>query len=153
MEAGYQVGSVSQFYFWADSRPNGGFFNHFVTYVPGVDYGHATTFVITRSNPTTTWQVNIYDSSGNSWLAYSTNNSMAPDEIIIGQEIAGSSGASAPVADFTHNVWFASSGSHYQSNSGSGFHPSPAGAPNKGVIAEPPAGDSNAGGDIETYCC
>lgn len=150
VEAGYIQGSGFEDYFWADNRPNGGFFYHELTEVPGADYGHATTFIINRTSTTTKWLVDIYDSAGNSWVNYSTNNSMAPNEIVIGQELAGGGGASAPRADFTHNVYYSGSGSAYQNNQGSGFV---AARPPYGGIAAVPAGNTNAGGDIYTYCC
>lgn len=153
VEAGYLIGSASLEYFWADSRPNGGFFFHPITSVPGADFGHQTTFIINRTSTTTKWMVDIYDGAGNSWINYSTNNSMAPNQILVGQELAGAGGASAPRADFTHNVYYSGSGSAYQNSVGDGIITINGAPPPYAVMAARPAGNANSGGDIYTYCC
>ena len=158
VESGYYHGSgvASTVYFWADSRPNGTFNLHFLSTVPTGDYSHTTTFTIVQTATWNQWEVVISDYVGNQWINYSTNNGMTPDEIIIGMELAGPGGMSAPRADFTYNQWHSSAGWNYQT-SGTGyvpFHNAPSpNPPPYGGTASSPNGSTNHGGDIYTYCC
>lgn len=72
---------------------------------------------VVRSS-TNTYQVTI-TSNSYSTTVYSTNNSVSPGRIAIGQELTGINGATAPQAYFGNNKWFTSSGvGYYQSNNG-----------------------------------
>jgi hypothetical protein len=106
VEAGIknETGYGYTFSFWADQRPNGGgYHNHYMNAFFQGDFDHDTTFYIFENGSNrfavvkTVAGVNgcMYVCSA-SWTEYSTNNSMSPNYITLGAELAGSSGASSP---------------------------------------------------------
>lgn len=135
-------------YFWADSRPNGGgYTEHDLATVPSGDFGHNSTFQI-YGLCCSEYQVEIYSPS-NIYNGTSTANSMSPTDVVIGQELFGTSGASAPTANFVDN--------EYINTSGGGVYfttaPNPQqSSPVHAVWAVKPA-SGNSGGKLQTYCC
>ncbi len=158
VEAGYinLDGQGYVTFFWADARPNGGFYFHNINAAYVGDFGNKVIFRITRvsSNEFEVDKANDGCTSqcSASWTYYSTNNTMAPNAIHIGQELAGSSGgASAPNGHFTDNYWQSTRDNSWnaQNNDGNGLR-----------CDNPPCikyqvhpGGNSTGGDIYTYCC
>lgn len=152
-------------YFWADARPNGGRFHlHYVNGVFVGDIGHKVIFRVAKTNSSTfeVDKANELPSSGGcsaqcsaSWTNFSTSNSISPNFIQIGLELAGSSGASAPRVDFTNNYYLDSNlNPHPQTAAGQVFHIPPAsdGNPIKtNWVNNHPGGPT--GGDFYTSCC
>jgi hypothetical protein len=110
VEAGYFFtdGSSSAQFFWADSRPmNSSTFN---LHILGSADSEGTTdhYMIikdARGGPGI-FQVWVYnDGLSTLYQGTSTSNTMAGDRVIIGQELAGTNGASAGTANFTRNIW------------------------------------------------
>jgi len=110
VEAGYFFtdGSNSPQFFWADSRPlNSSTFN---LHILGSVNAEGTTnhFMIIkdgRGGPGI-FQVWVYnDGLSTLYQGTSTSNTMNGNQIIIGQELAGTNGASAGTANFTRNIW------------------------------------------------
>jgi hypothetical protein len=106
------VQSSAQRYFWADVRPvDCTFFKQYFANVPSGDYGYYTYFQIYRKD-STDWTITVSSQTGY-WSGTSTNNSMHPDDINQGMELAGQSGASAPATQYTNryykdttNTWY-----------------------------------------------
>ena len=116
VEAGYATYS-SAFshtvqYFWADQRPSGGYNEHPLSSVASGDYGFPTYFNIlyVGSNQ---YRVSIQGYTSGSHQYYSTNNTMQPTLIQMGQELAGSGSASAPYAAFFGRYGYTTSGGSY----------------------------------------
>jgi hypothetical protein len=109
VEAGiFRQSGGAQIYFWADSRPMNS--NTFNLHLLGGTDGAGTNdhFMIikdARGGPGI-FQLWIYnDSLSTLYNGTSTSNTMRGKRIIIGQEVAGTSGASATNANFTRNIW------------------------------------------------
>lgn len=140
-------------YFWADLRPQDhGTNEHPLNVVPSGDYGRSVEFHIAKCCGSNTYEPLIFSPTLGTLTEYSTNNAMQANRIEIGQELAGSGGASAATADFTYNTWISTrdNTTHYQYLNGSvdlEGAPPPAGYwvvyPNK----------SSTGGDWQTSCC
>jgi hypothetical protein len=109
VEAGYltttSAYSTTTNYFWADNRPNLGFTQHVLAQVPSGDYGHNANLLIWRNfGQTNRWIVDI-STPNYGYSTYSTSNDFNPTDIQIGQELAGTSGASASNAYFSDNYY------------------------------------------------
>jgi len=137
VEAGYQGGSDGcggigfygfECYFWSDSRPNGGYFNHFNA-LPSDNYNHHTRFKIKWiGNGSWDVSVNPLASSDGYWDSTSTNNTIYPQDEQIGQELSGSGVfydnwittvdyVNTKWADANVNFWYqGSKGSEFASN-------------------------------------
>lgn len=144
-------------YFWADYRPGDSMLNfHYIAVVPSGDYGYATFFDIYRtasSNCSTsprsgTFAVNIA-SETQFYNNTSARDCQTPDDINIGQELAGTSGASAPTANFTDNEWVGTNGvANYQTLNAD--TPSPNAPVSDSWVTLP--SHSSTGGDFTTKC-
>jgi hypothetical protein len=109
VEAGFiaQDGGGNPYYFWADSRPmNSNTFNlHILNQADSADFDH---FMIIKDarGAQGVFQVWIYnDSHSLLFNGTSTSNAMSGNKIIIGSELAGTNGASAPPGQFQRNIW------------------------------------------------
>jgi hypothetical protein len=167
VEAGLknETGYGSTFSFWADQRPGGGYHNHYNNGITQGDIGHSITFFIYKTG-TNQWRVTKAHAGVNGctsqcsadWTQYSTNNSMVANYITLGDELAGSSGASSPDIHFTWNFYY----------NNSSWYPQGAGNPGAGLVGAgltPPPDDppyaywangqvgGPTGGDLDTYCC
>lgn len=165
IEAGIknETGYGYTFSFWADQRPGGGYHNHFMNGIIVGDIGYSITLWIFKTG-TNQWQVSKTRAGVNGctsqcsadWTNYSTSNSMAANYITLGDELAGSSGASSPDIHFTYNYWYNGS-----------WHSQGAGNPGARIIGanggppdDPPFAywvngqvGGPTGGDLDTYCC
>jgi len=157
VEIGYSTfGSSSVQYFWADSRPGSTYYEHPMASVAGNEYGTRPQFAIQHGSGNS-WVASIVgpgSNFGGSWT--STNNTMTGNDIQIGQELAGTTGASANYANFTINVWYGyyDGSFHYQTNSGQDLNLA------YGSTSNPPYGgwdvipqNSTTGGQFTTNCC
>ncbi len=100
---GGSASGIDLHFFWADSRPNSTFIYHDFGLVPDNYFGHKVNFLILKKS-TNTWTVNIQPVSiaGAATLAgTSTNNAMTPQSAEMGQELAGTKGASANPVNYT----------------------------------------------------
>jgi hypothetical protein len=108
-----EAGSIAQegsgpVFFWADSRPlSSSVFN--LHLLGGTDAAGTTDHYMIikdgRGGPGI-FQLWIYnDSLSTLYNGTSTSNTMSGNRIVIGQELAGSNGASAGDANFTRNIW------------------------------------------------
>jgi|GEM_PF-2107710 hypothetical protein len=112
VEAGYlvnsQVDNGTELWFWADYRPSDSNINdHYAaTGISSSDYGNNVNITIQSGTNTlgTSWTVQVFGNA-TGIEGTSTHNSMIPTQIEIGQELAGSSGVSAPRAIFEYNTW------------------------------------------------
>lgn len=102
-------------YFWADVRPvdktvaNLNFHNW--GNIPSGDYQHTDTFYAWQdSQAVNQFDLAIHTTQGGSFTGASTNNTMAPSLIQMGQELAGNAGAYAPFANYTYRYYTNSSG-------------------------------------------
>lgn len=108
VEGGYwaNVGwnNGAQTWFWADSRPedSNNVNVHPSSPMPGSGDGGQYAFVDIEQINSCTFDVFI-DGFSTDLSGVSTNNCISPNDIQLGQELAGSSGANAPTADFTDN--------------------------------------------------
>src|SRR5205085_458869 len=100
--------SINQSYFWADERPGSTFMYELFQDVPAAEFGNTDHFVIINDTSTTPggFQILVYNDSSTTLLQGTSNdNTMVGTVIIIGQELVGSTGAAAPQATFTHNMY------------------------------------------------
>jgi hypothetical protein len=151
VEAGYSTNSNDHItyvdYFWADTRPGYGHYEHILSSVPPGDYGNYVNLTI-KLTSSSSFQA-LISSPNYSYSATSINNSMSPNDITIGQELFGSSGASAPTAHFINNQYINTSNvSIYQYLNGSLSTPNP---PYGGWTTQPRY--SSTGGNMYTDCC
>ncbi len=157
IEAGYHTitgnhahGCTSDgvWYYWADWRPGDSGLNiHCLGTVQSGDLGYNAWLYIANSG-TNQWTIQVSPQT-NYWSGLSTNNSMSADNIEIGMELLGTSGASANTGYFTYNAWRDTVNNtwHDQTNSGQTHNDSPI---NSGWTT-PPNG-SNHGGTFHTGC-
>jgi len=109
VESGYIAdGGSNQVYFWADSRPmNSSTFNlHLLGGTDGT--GTVDHFMMIKDGRGAPglFQLWIYnDSLSTLYHGTSTSNTMSGRRILIGQELAGTSGSSATNVNFTRNIW------------------------------------------------
>jgi hypothetical protein len=163
IEAGYVVGGTTQgyysspVYFWADLRPGSIYFDHLLQTVPQGDYGQTLDVLIELQSTPGTWYVGMSSPGFNSDYSpspqFSMNNSMVPDWIHVGQELAGTqNNAGSPATDWTYNQWMDNLGSyHFQTTDGWGGTPRSDNPP-YASWAIPPS-QSSTGGDLVAYCC
>jgi hypothetical protein len=140
-------------YFWADERPNGGGYNwHDFGQVPSGDYQHNATFNIVNDG---SQSYEVYVSTYTTYyLGYSTHSIVSPNDIVIGQELAGSSGASAPVSFFSDNQWLDSNDAPHYQTYGSDTTPYPLTSDNPPYASwfiHPQ--NSSTGGSLQASCC
>ncbi len=95
VEAGYiDDGHTGEYYFWADKRPvDGVFYQHPMGVIPGADYYTYTTFSISRVVGVGNRYLVAESGWSTSWTGYSSANSMIIDNVEMGMELSGSSGA------------------------------------------------------------
>jgi hypothetical protein len=164
VEAGYiATEGSSKVYFWADARPTtSSTFNlHLLggTDPAGVN-DHFMLIKDGRVSPQT-FLVFIYNDSlstlYNGTSAISSGTPMKGNRIIIGSELAGSSGASADNANFTRNIWAVQAlGPEYvfwynrQTTKGSVTSASP---PTGSWTVDPASPPPPEGGQFTTHCC
>lgn len=110
VEAGYangnaENGEIGQYLFWSDVRPCscGGYHEHDSPVLKNGDYGNEADVGIFRDD-SSDWGVYV-DGTDTSISGVSTGQTMQATIIVIGQELAGTSGANAPTAHFTYNYW------------------------------------------------
>jgi hypothetical protein len=161
VEAGYHVDDGgTPIFFWADSRPmtSSTYNNHFLG--PTDPVGTTDHFMIIkdgRGGPGIV-QVWIYnDSLSTLYNGTSTSNPMSAERVIIGQELAGTNGASAGTANFTRNIWAVQVlGPEYvfwynrQADEGNVINQSP---PFGSWTIDPATPPPPEGGQFTTHCC
>jgi len=162
VEAGIIGLGTETHYFWADNRPNNGFFFHDIGQVPSGDFNHQALLYIVSQNSlpgfANTYAVEIVPvgpGGSGPYLATSTSNTMASQRIDLGQELDGSSGASAPDAVFSGMEYKLAGETfqdslHTQDNDGSLILANP--PPPRGRWVTPPS-QSLTGGAFDTNCC
>lgn len=106
VEIGYTKGNdtnYTQDYFWADVRPGQNYRFFDLGPVASCAFGNYTYFLIDTTGPDE-WEAYFSDCNRSS-DNYSYNNSLSPDTITIGSELAGTARASANRAYFIDNYW------------------------------------------------
>jgi hypothetical protein len=154
IEVGYWARSSTQQFYWADCRAGASYYEGAFGTVTTSDKYKPNYFQIRRNTKNSTyWFVQIMAIS-NSWSLVSSANSMWPDQIEIGGELTGNSGASMYSGHTTNNryIHYGSSSTpnyYYQGRDGDGKTQNPpfvsgwtAGAPDPG----------GTGGDWYAYC-
>jgi hypothetical protein len=124
VEAGYvRFSGDSERWFWADLRPmGGGCFNHcyYIEHDEGIlnsgDYNNVVDITIMANGTAKQWSVSV-GGHVTGFNATSVDNTMSPNRIDIGQELAGTQGANAPHANYQDNTWI-KNGEHYQTVDG-----------------------------------
>ena len=162
IETGYtDYRSSKQTFFWADKRPGKPFAFELREDVAAGNYDQMQHFRIIKDGRTTPnlFQVFMYnDSSSTFFQGTSNDNAMKGNQIIIGQELYGTAGASAPQATFTHNLFAAEalgpanvflSNAQIQLGSLTNNNPPMGGWD----IAPPSSGELPEGGQFSTICC
>ncbi len=121
IEAGYGTfkDPNNPWYYWADMRPGLGYAEHPKEQVPSGDFGNAAQLLI-RKSATNTYIISI-TSPYASITGTSTANSMSGDRVQIGEELQGTTGASAPTARYFNNVYIDTSNNYYVENSTGGY--------------------------------
>ncbi len=145
-----QYGQDSDALFWADMRPTGlGLAVHLGAFLENNDFGHFANVTISKI-ASDQFAVSITGLPQASLSGTSTANPIAPNRIVIGMELCGNYGASAPVNGFTNNLYQDPHNGYwyYQTNSGS-QHAAGAVNPTVGYWYSPPTG-TNHGGDFRT---
>jgi len=128
--AGY-VGALGYYsdpvYFWADERPSApgtmdNFNAHVLGYVPTQDLNHGATFRILQAHDGTGhYGIQVFNKDCllvPDYTDVSTQDQLVPTGIDIGAEVYGSSGASAPPAEYTDNQFQDNNGWHYEIDGG-----------------------------------
>jgi hypothetical protein len=147
--------------FWADNRPNQGFFCHDQGALQAQEFNQPVFLAIavrpTDPNSFDVEALTCTSTTGNGTcqrraiIGTSTNNTMAATAIEMGMELAGTNGASAPATNFTGsltpnpNVSF---GWTFLKLDGNILQ----NAPVKGAWTTTPS-TSNSGGSFQTSCC
>ena len=131
VEAGYEGGFDGcggfgfygfQCYFWSDSRPNGGYYNHFNN-LPSDNYYHHTRFKIKwLGNGSWDVSVNPLSTTDGYWDQTSTSNTIYPQDMTIGSELEGY-GASddnwITTVDYLNSKWADANGNfNFQGSKG-----------------------------------
>ncbi len=145
--------SASEIMFWADQRPGANFYAHPGNTLQSGDFGKYGSFEILQTAKNT-YHIAGYG-LGTSISGTSTNNSMPLNDITIGGEVDGSSGASAPKNGYIDNMWYNSGSWDYQNNSGilsgkTGGSPNPWQSYSNGGWVSSPNGANNNGGHFQT---
>ena len=104
IEAGYANKGSDEFFYWADVRPCscGGYHEFDSAALQSGDYSYVNIGIYRTSS--STWAVNVFGAD-TSLSGTSTGQTYSPSDILIGQELGGTSGANAPEAYFTSNEW------------------------------------------------
>jgi hypothetical protein len=163
VEAGYiaQSGQSTQF-FWADSRPQTS--STFNLHILGDADPVGTTdhFMIVKDGRVSpqVFQVFVYNTSESTLYngtSVTSGTPMAANAIHIGQELAGTQGASAGTADYTRNIWAVQSlGPEYvfwyrrETDEGSVRSDNP---PFGSWAIDPSNPPPPEGGEFTTHCC
>jgi len=162
VEAGYlfEEGSSDTHFFWADARPGTG--NTFNLHILGSasPFGAVHHFMIIKDGRGASGVFQVWIYSGDLGTLYhqtSTSNGMTANRVIIGQELAGSSGAFAGTAHFRRNIWAVQAlGQEYvfwynaQTTAGNLTNAMP---PFASWAVVPSASSPPEGGDFTTRCC
>jgi len=98
--------------FWADNRPFEGFFCHDLGPLEQQEFGHDTSLLIRQNaSDTSTYDVIVItcvdasaQCSGRGFIGESTVNAMFPDDVDMGMELAGTTGANAPGTNFLGTI-------------------------------------------------
>ena len=121
-------------YFWAENKLYWGYMQYDLGPVSQHDLDHATwiAYKVEQDSKTpSSWNVTISDAKSGSVLftGQSTENSMSPNTVIEGQELAGSQGAQAPIAFFSQNAIINGKKTTFQTSDGTptANHPPTAG--------------------------
>ncbi len=146
-------GNGSTVYFWADNRPNLGYIEHNLGNVPNGNYGYNTDVEIYR-DPYTANQYHLYmrSSAGDvQHLPVSTNNSMQPSHVHIGQELYGRDGGISGQGRWSYNKWIGSDMvRHYQGVNGNPRIDNP---PFAGWGVNQAPSQTGTGGNWYADCC
>jgi len=162
VEAGYIFtdGSSSAQFFWADGRPltSSAFNLHILG--PTDPAGTTDHYMIIKDGRggSGIFQVWVYnDGLSTLYQGTSTSNTMSGNRIDIGQELAGTTGASAGTANFTRNIWAVQAlGPEYvfwynrQTDKGGVGSANP---PVASWAIDPAAPPPPEGGEFTTRCC
>jgi len=119
----YSYNNGKPVYFWADMRPGDTQLNlHYGPPVAAGDFGHAAAVDIHRTSATT-FSITVTAQTGTKINTSSTGNTMAPNEIQIGTELAGTNGAGDPHTNFADNQYkhLNGGGWYYQHSDGSTY--------------------------------
>jgi hypothetical protein len=150
LEAGYDYHPVYGLtYFWAEDRQDGLFINHWIDYNRQDDGNYLTVDI----HETTADNFSISLTGKGTSYAYSYPNfplfgSSDGGWVMMGQELAGTSGASAPFVLYLFSSYYDSAGVTHFITGGS---PSIGQPPYGGWLAAPSPG--NQGGAWSTWCC
>jgi hypothetical protein len=150
VETGYiSPANGTEQYFWADFRPqDNNVTEHWLSTVGACDYGNYTHFDIHQTAGSNQFEIDIASCSYG-FSGYSNDNAITLNDILVGSELAGSSGASASRAYFVHNQWIGSDNVyHYQNSNGAIHGDNP---PSAGWNTDPQ--HSSTGGVLWTNCC
>lgn len=150
VEAGYWTQSnpfqTVEDYFWADKRPRDCSTCVNVHDLGGVasgDYGHNTDFLIWQDTNPDEFAVQIAGYSSGINGGTSTDNSMNVGHVLMGQELAGNAGASAPQARYSYRFYMDGNFNFVAQN---GYYSL--------STSDPPyAGYVSGDTDFYTYCC
>lgn len=146
VEVGY-IGRANAYgFYWGDCRPGASYYEKYLGSVYSEDKGRNNFFEINRID-SGSFRVFIeagrYDYSTSSYV-----NTMSPDQIEIGMELIGDSGAYADTTSFNNNRYIQGSGRYYQFRDGD--RKWQAGPPQSWWYVHPAS--SSSGGDWRTYC-
>ncbi len=150
VEAGYSNDGAGTYHFWADVRPIDGKY-HLHPLMQASSYPTVYTLEGVCCQQFEVGLIFLYPCRyGCRYTYFSTQNSMSPDDIQIGQELLGTGGASASRADFSNNYWQGSiNGGWNLQGYGNGPGVSDPNPPPYAAWVNPPY-TSN---DFYTYCC
>ncbi len=147
IETGVTIGYLAQqayttctqsCYYWADERPSApgttdNYNEHFLGYAPQSDYNTSVTFrIVLATDGSGRYDIQVFDRGCYARPDYadvSTQDQLQPATIDIGAEVAGSSGASSPPAEYTDNQFQDNNGWHYEIDGGNDI---------SGLIGTPP---------------
>ena len=143
-------------YFWAENKAYWGYMQYDLGPVSQHDLNHATwiAYKVEQDSKTpSSWNVTISDAKSGSVLftGQSTENSMSPNNVTEGQELAGHQGAQAPIALFSENAIINGKKMTFQTSDGASTVNEP---PNAGWFPgnKKPSQTTN-GGTWFTDCC
>ena len=150
------INSAVPIWFWADARPDnnctgtscGSYFNHFGNQILYGDFNNSAILEIYGNGPNT-YNGIASAATGDGISGASTGNSMVPDQMTVGLDVAGTtagSGATASTANFTSNNYRNSSGYWYPQTTTQGFDHF-FDAPLHGSYTP-----NASGGTVTTYC-
>lgn len=152
IEVGYKSESVTGLrYFWAQRRASDGLFiRHDLGPVPAADLGHYGIYDI-HETANGTFSISIVNQATNiqDSTSYPIWTQHHWGEVTLGQELQGSTGASAGLVLFLYNSWYDGAGhKHYETHSGA----LKADKPPYADWLQTPTSTPN-GGSFYTECC